>query len=279
MSVAIGSDDRQESFDSGTAGASGVVRREWVRMRQVRFAADGQIQRGVSVEDDTVLLSNRGKAYRPEDVVFLPPVEPTKVIGLALNFADHAEELGLGEPPEPALFFKPLTSLIGHRSAVIAPPNIEYMHYEAELGVVIGRSARKVKAADAMDYVLGYTMANDVTVRDFVHDMFRPPVKAKGFDTFGPMGPYLVTDEIDDPHNLGLRTYVNNELRQEGHTSLLVRNIPALIEYITEFMTLEPQDVILTGTPKGLSHIYPGDVVRVEVDGLGKLENTIVADE
>jgi len=248
-------------------------------MRQVRFAADGQVQRGVSVEGDTVLLGNRGKAYKPDEVHFLPPVEPTKVIGLALNFADHAEELGLGSPEEPALFFKPLTSLIGHRAPVVAPPNIEYMHYEVELAVVIGRAARKVKANDAMDYVLGYTIANDVTVRDFVHNMFRPPIKAKGFDTFGPLGPYLVTDEIEDPHNLNLRAYVNGELRQSGNTSLLVRNIPALIEYITEFMTLEPQDVILTGTPKGLSHIYPGDVVRVEVDGLGALENPIVADE
>ncbi|MEX1157796.1 MAG: fumarylacetoacetate hydrolase family protein [Thermomicrobiales bacterium] len=248
-------------------------------MRHVRFAADGMVQRGLSVEGDTVLLGNSGKAYRPDDVQFLPPVEPRKVIGLALNFADHAEELGLGNPEEPALFFKPLTSLIGHRAPVVAPLNIEYMHYEAELGVVIGRNARKVRAADAMDYVLGYTMANDVTVRDFVHDMFRPPVKAKGFDTFGPMGPYLVIDEIQDPHKLELRTFVNGELRQRGNTSLLVRNIPNLIEYISEFMTLEPNDVILTGTPKGLSHVYPGDVMRVEVDGLGALENPIVADE
>lgn len=248
-------------------------------MRRVRFAADGMVQHGVSIEGDTVLLSDRGKSYAPDDVHFLTPVQPSKVIGLALNFADHAEELGLGSPPEPALFFKPLTSLIGHRSPVIAPPNIEYMHYEVELAVVMGRAARKVKAGDAMDYVLGYTIANDVTVRDFVHDMFRPPVKAKGFDTFGPLGPYLVVDEIDDPHNLELRAYVNGELRQQGNTNLLVRNIPAIIEYITEFMTLEPNDVLLTGTPKGLSHIYPGDVVRVEVDGLGALENTIVADE
>jgi 5-oxopent-3-ene-1,2,5-tricarboxylate decarboxylase/2-hydroxyhepta-2,4-diene-1,7-dioate isomerase len=248
-------------------------------MRHVRFAADGHIQSGISVEGDSVILGNRGKAYKPDDIMFLPPVTPTKVIGLALNFADHAEELGLADPPEPALFFKPLSSLIGHKGSVIAPPNIEYMHYEAELGVVIGKAARKVKAADAMDYVLGYTMANDVTIRDFVHNFFRPPVKAKGFDTFGPMGPYLVVDEIDDPHNLEMKTFVNGELRQQGNTSLLMRNIPALIEYITEFMTLEPQDVILTGTPKGLSHIYPGDVIRIEIDGLGTLENTIVADE
>ncbi|MGH9175120.1 MAG: fumarylacetoacetate hydrolase family protein, partial [Vicinamibacterales bacterium] len=136
-----------------------------------------------------------------------------------------------------------------------------------------------VNTSAAMDYVLGYTIANDVTVRDFVTNVFRPPVKAKGFDTFGPLGPYLVVDEIDDPHNLEIRAYVNDELRQTGNTSLLVRNIPAIIEYISAFMTLEPNDVLLTGTPKGLSHIYPGDVLRMEVDGLGALENTVVADE
>jgi 5-oxopent-3-ene-1,2,5-tricarboxylate decarboxylase/2-hydroxyhepta-2,4-diene-1,7-dioate isomerase len=236
------------------------------------------VQRGVSVENDSVILGNRDKAYRPDEVVWLPPVEPRKVVGLALNFADHASELGLASPEEPALFFKPLTSLIGHRAPVVAPANVEYMHYEVELAVVMGRTARRVKAANAMDYVLGYTIANDVTVRDFVHNFYRPPVKAKGFDTFGPLGPYLVIDEIANPSNLELRAYVNGELRQTGHTSLFVRDVPALIEYISDFMTLEPDDVILTGTPKGISHIYPGDVMRLEVDGLGALENPVVAD-
>lgn len=246
-------------------------------MRKVRFAADGRVQDGVSIENDTLIVGSHGKTYKPADVVWLPPVTPQKVVGLALNYADHAEELGLASPEDPALFFKPLSSLIGHGASVVAPPNIEYMHYEVELAVVIGRAARHVKAGDAMDYVLGYTIANDVTVRDFVHNFYRPPVKAKGFDTFGPMGPYLVIDEIDDPNSLELRAYVNGELRQTGNTSLLMRDIPTLIEYITDFMTLEPQDVILTGTPKGISHIYPGDVMRLEVDGLGALENNVIA--
>ena len=186
----------------------------------------------------------------------------------------------MSSPEEPALFFKPLSSLIGHRAPVIAPRNIEYMHYEVELAVVIGRAARRVRAADAMEHVKGYTIANDVTVRDFVHDFYRPPVKAKGFDTFGPLGPYLVVDEIDDPHKLELRAFVNGEQRQTGNTAFFVRDVPALIEYITEFMTLEEDDIVLTGTPKGISHVYPGDVMRLEVDGLGALENPIVeADE
>jgi 5-oxopent-3-ene-1,2,5-tricarboxylate decarboxylase / 2-hydroxyhepta-2,4-diene-1,7-dioate isomerase len=249
-------------------------------MRHVRFAADGQIQRGVSVENDSIIIGSHGKRYAPDQVVWLPPVQPGKVVGLALNYADHAEELGMSSPEEPALFFKPLSSLVGHGAPVVAPSNIEYMHYEVELAVVIGRTARRVKAGDAMDYVLGYTIANDVTVRDFVHNFYRPPVKAKGWDTFGPMGPYLVTaDDVPNPGNLELRAYVNGELRQTGNTSLLIRDLATLVEYITEFMTLEPEDVILTGTPKGISHVYPGDVMRLEVDGLGALENPVVASE
>jgi 5-oxopent-3-ene-1,2,5-tricarboxylate decarboxylase / 2-hydroxyhepta-2,4-diene-1,7-dioate isomerase len=245
-------------------------------MRRVRFAADGRVQQGESVDGDSVIVADDGGRYDPGEVVWLPPVVPQKVVGLALNYSDHADELGLASPEDPALFFKPFSSLIGHRGRVVAPRNIDYMHYEVELAVVIGRTARRVRAGAAMDYVLGYTIANDVTVRDFVHNFYRPPVKAKGFDSFGPMGPYLVVDEIDDPSNLELRAYVNGELRQTGHTSLLMRDIPTLIEYITEFMSLELNDVILTGTPKGISHVYPGDVMRLEVDGLGALENSVV---
>jgi len=248
-------------------------------MRSVRFAADGRVHQGIAVEADTVVLDESGRSYGANSVVWLPPVNPGKVVGLALNYADHAAELGMSSPEEPALFFKPLSSLIGHRGAVVAPAGIEYMHYEVELAVVMGRTARRVQAGSAMDYVRGYTIANDVTIRDFVHNFYRPPVKAKGWDTFGPLGPCLVEEEIDNSSNLELRAYVNGELRQTGHTSLLIRDIPTLIEYISEFMTLERDDVILTGTPKGISHVYPGDVMRLEVDGLGALENPIVAAE
>jgi 5-oxopent-3-ene-1,2,5-tricarboxylate decarboxylase/2-hydroxyhepta-2,4-diene-1,7-dioate isomerase len=262
-------------------------------MREVRFAADGMLQHGVSVEDDTVLISDRGKSYKPDEVQFLPPVQPTKVIGLALNFADHAEELGLGSPEEPALFFKPLTSLIGHKAPVVAPPNIEYMHYEVELAVVIGRAARKVKAADAMDYVLGYTIANDVTVRDFVHNMFRPPIKAKGFDTFGPLGPYLVTGEIDDPHNLALRAYVNGELRQKFNTRDMAFTFGEYLEHLSKDFTFYPGDMIASGTAKGTAadsspllpdntpsdekFLHAGDTVEIKNPIIGTLRTKIVA--
>ncbi|SFJ71083.1 fumarylacetoacetate hydrolase family protein [Thermoflavimicrobium dichotomicum] len=245
-------------------------------MKHVRFIAEGREQLGTV--KDSIVLSLSGKPYTEDEIdVWLPPIRPNKVIGLALNYADHAEELGLQKPPEPVLFIKPNTSLIGHRGAIVYPDGATYMHYENELAVVIGKAGRKIRAADAFQYVKGYTIANDVTVRDFVHNYYRPPIRAKGHDTFGPMGPYLVDrDDVPDVNRLTLRTYVNGELRQEGNTKDLIYTIPELIEFISSFMTLEPNDVILTGTPKGISHIYPGDVLRLEIDGLGALENTVI---
>jgi 5-oxopent-3-ene-1,2,5-tricarboxylate decarboxylase/2-hydroxyhepta-2,4-diene-1,7-dioate isomerase len=153
------------------------------------------------------------------------------------------------------------------------------MHYENELVVVINQRCRRVTAEKAYDVVQGYTIGNDVTIRDFVQNFYRPPVKAKGWDTFGPLGPWLVTaDEIADPGNLSVKTWVNGELRQEGNTRDFIYTIPQLIEYISEFMTLEPGDMIWTGTPKGISHIHPGDVMRLEIEGIGVLENAVVGE-
>ncbi len=248
-------------------------------MKLARFAVDGMVHRG-NVGKDGHLVIAGGKIYAPDDVVWLPPVNPSKVIGLALNFADHAAELEMEAPPEPALFFKPISSLIGHLSSIVYPTGVEYMHYEVELAVVIGKRCRHVRAHQAEEFIAGYTIANDVTVRDFVRDFYRPPVRAKGYDTFGPVGPYLVSpDEIPDVNNLELRAYINGELRQQGNTSQLIRPVPELIEFISMIMTLEPGDMIWTGTPKGISHVYPGDQIRLEIDALGALENIIVAEE
>ncbi len=245
-------------------------------MKIARFAVYGQIQEG-TVREDGNLVATDGSVYAPEEVVWLPPSKPTKAIGLALNYAAHAAELSVEAPPEPALYFKPISSLVGHRAPVIAPPDIIYMHYEVELVVIIGRRCRRIKAERAMEVIAGYTIGNDVTVRDFVYDFYRPPVRAKGYDTFGPVGPYLVTaDEIPDPANLELRAFVNGKLRQKGSTSELIRSVPDLIEFISMIMTLEPGDMVWTGTPKGISPIYPGDRMRMEIDGLGKLENQLI---
>jgi len=245
-------------------------------MKRARFQVAGTSHQGFW--RDGQLVDVDGTTYAEESVTWLPPLQPGTIIGLALNYRDHAEELGLALPEIPVLFIKAHNTLVGHRAPVVAPDGVQYMHYEAELGVVIGREGRRIARAEAMAHVAGYTIVNDVTVRDFVTNMYRPPIKAKGFDTFGPIGPWLVEDEITDPHSLEVRTFVNGELRQRGNTSDLIFDIPAIIEYISEFMTIRPADIILTGTPKGISHIYPGDTVRIEIDGLGALENPIVAD-
>jgi len=246
-------------------------------MRIARFVANGRIHEGQVVEDS--ILDEAGRSYQQSEITWLPPVTPAKVVGLVLNYADHAKELGLDTPIDPVLFFKPLTSLIGHGAQIIRPAGAEQLHYEVELGVVIGRRCRKVKAANAFDVIRGYTVGNDVTARDYITNYFRPPVKAKGYDTFGPLGPWVVVDEDIDPDNVELRAYVNGELRQQGHTSNLIHKVGPIIEYISEFMTLEPNDVILTGTPEGISYVQPGDVLRVEAVGIGTLENPVAGEE
>lgn len=245
-------------------------------MKLARFAASGQVHQG-RLRDDGLLTAADGTTHAPEEIVWLPPSVPTKVIGLALNYAEHADELDVQAPEEPALFFKPISSLIGHRSPIHYPSGVEYMHYEVELAVVIGERCRRVPKGQAAEVIAGYTIANDLTARDFVGDFYRPPIRAKGYDTFGPVGPYLVTaDEVPSPDQLELRAYVNGELRQKGNTSQMIRPIPELIAFISAIMTLEPGDMIWTGTPKGISHIHPGDVLRLEIDGLGTLENLVV---
>jgi len=246
-------------------------------MKLARFAHHGAIHEGTFANGQLHLPG--GAVVDPAEVVWLPPAASfTKMIGLALNYRDHAAELDLQLPPNPILFNKNPNTLIGHRAPILAPPDVEYMHYENELVVVIGRRCRRVKPEHARDVILGYTIGNDVTVRDFVTNFYRPPVKAKGFDTFGPLGPYLVTaDEIPDDGALTLRTYLNGELRQQGNTRDFIYTVPDLIAYITDFMTLEPGDMIWTGTPKGIAHIRPGDQLRLEIDGLGALENPVVS--
>ena len=246
-------------------------------MKIARFAYNGQIHEAV-YENEQLWVGS--VAYDPDDVMWLPPIDPRRctAIGVALGYADHAAELGLQLPDYPILFHKMPHTFIGHKGKVIQP-EVDYMHYEGELVAVMGRACRKVKAEDALDYVMGYTIGNECTVRDFVTNYYRPPVKAKGFDTFGPIGPVLVTPDEIDPTNANIRTYVNGELRQNGNTKHLRHSVAELIEYISEFMTLQRGDVLWTGTPHGISHIYPGDQMRVEIDGIGALENEVIAAE
>ena len=244
-----------------------------------RALVDGRLER-LELQPDGTLLSAAGRIAEEAAVTWLPPVEPRTILALALNYRDHAAELDLAEPEQPALFPKFRNALVGHRGKIVRPAGIEYMHYETELAVVIGRPARRVSEADALAHVKGYTTANDLVVRDFVINHFRPPVKPKNFDTFLPFGPLLTPASlVPDPQALSLRTYVNDELRQEGHTSKMLRSVAELIAYVSEFMTLQEDDVLLTGTPKGISHVVAGDVIRCEVGDFMPLVNAVVAEE
>lgn len=244
-------------------------------MKLARFAYNGQIHEAVYKDGQ---LWEGNVAYDPDDVMFLPPVDARgcTAIGVALGYAKHAVELNLDVPEYPILFHKMPNTFMGHKGKVIQP-KVDYMHYEGELVVVLGRNCRNVSVDEALDYVMGYTIGNECTVRDFVGNYYRPPVKAKGFDTFGPLGPYLVTADEIDPADVEIRTYVNGELKQQDNTKNLRHSVAELISYISEFKTMQRGDIIFTGTPEGLSHVYPGDVMRVEIDGIGALENEIIA--
>lgn len=244
-------------------------------MKLARFAYNGQIHEA-EYKDEQLWVGKM--AYDPDDVMWLPPVDVrgNTAVGVALGYVDHAAELKLDVPAYPLLFHKLPNTFIGHKAKVIRP-DVEYMHYEGELVVVMGRNCRNVPAEEALDYVFGYTIGNECTARDFVGNYYRPPVKAKGFDTFGPMGPVLVTADEIDPTNTEIRTTVNGDLKQHGNTKNLRHSVADLIAYISEFKTMQRGDIIYTGTPKGLSHVYAGDVMRVEIAGIGVLENEVIA--
>jgi 5-oxopent-3-ene-1,2,5-tricarboxylate decarboxylase/2-hydroxyhepta-2,4-diene-1,7-dioate isomerase len=217
-----------------------------------------------------------GRLLSERDVTWLPPRHGT-IFALGLNYADHAAELSFKVPEEPLIFIKAPSSLIGHKQNSVRPANVEYMHYEAELVVVMGRAARHVGRDQAMQYICGYTVCNDYAVRDYLENYYRPNLRVKSRDTLTPLGPWVVdAEQVPDPHKLAVRTRVNGELRQEGNTRDMIFTIPVLVEYLSRFLTLQPGDMISTGTPKGLSDVRPGDVVEVEVEGVGKLENRIV---
>jgi len=207
-------------------------------------------------------------------LTLLSPCQVTKLVAVGRNYAAHAAEHGDEVPSEPLIFLKPPSAVIGPNEPIVCPPQSAQVEHEAELAVVIGRRARHVPAADAWDYVLGYTCANDVTARDLQRSDGQWS-RAKGFDTFAPLGPWIVT--VLDPTDLTVVCRVNGQMKQQASTVDMVFKIPQLIEYITAAMTLEPGDVVLTGTPEGVSPIRPGDHVEVEVEGIGVLRNPVVA--
>ncbi|NNV07574.1 fumarylacetoacetate hydrolase family protein [Geobacillus sp. C56-T2] len=244
-------------------------------MKWARVAWNGTVTDAVPLDDGRLLLPD-GTVAAESDVIWLPPVEPRTIVALGLNYADHAGELSFAAPKEPLLFFKGKNTLIGHRGRTVRPDGVNVMHYECELAVVIGRPARRVKAERAYDYICGYTIANDYAVRDYLENYYRPNFRVKNRDRTTPLGPWIVShEEVGDPMALRLRTYVNGTVVQEGDTGDMIFSIPYLLEYITEFMTLAPGDLILTGTPKGAVNVQPGDEVVTEIERIGRLVNYI----
>jgi 2-keto-4-pentenoate hydratase/2-oxohepta-3-ene-1,7-dioic acid hydratase in catechol pathway len=254
-------------------------------MRIARFATDEGVSFGV-VEENTVAaiaahpfgeLTFTGQRHPLADVRLLAPILPSKVIAIGKNYADHAREMGGEAPDEPVIFGKPSTAVIGPGEAVAYPEKLsERVDYEGELAVIIGRLCREVPAARAAEVILGYTCANDVTARDLQRKDGQW-TRAKGFDTFCPLGPWIETEA--DPSDLAITTTVNGETRQDARTSLLLHDVPALVEYVSQVMTLLPGDVILTGTPAGVGPLEIGDEVTVTIENIGALTNRVVARE
>jgi 2,4-didehydro-3-deoxy-L-rhamnonate hydrolase len=235
-----------------------------------------------------LLLSLQGSQLPvvPDEVRLGPPVaRPSKIVCVGLNYADHARETGAATPAEPILFMKSTTALVGPNDHIVIPRNSVKTDWEVELAVVIGRKASYVEEADALSYVAGYALHNDVSEREFQIERGGTWDKGKGCDTFAPIGPWLATpDEIQDVDNLRLWLTVNGQKMQDGTTAEFIFRIPHLISYISQFMTLLPGDVISTGTPAGVGlglkppvYLQPGDVVELGIDGLGTSRQVLKA--
>lgn len=207
----------------------------------------------------------------------LPAVTPTKIVCVGRNYAEHAKELGNAVPTEPLIFMKPPSSLNAHHGDIVYPRLSQIVSFEGELGLVIGRRARRIQAADAFSYVAGYTIVNDMTARD-LQKKDGQWTRGKGFDTFCPVGPCWVPREEIDFDTLRVTTRVNGETRQDAPVSDMIFNVGAILEFVTAFMTLEPGDLIATGTPPGVGPVQPGDTIQVEIPGIGILENTLIAE-
>jgi 2-keto-4-pentenoate hydratase/2-oxohepta-3-ene-1,7-dioic acid hydratase in catechol pathway len=201
-------------------------------------------------------------------------LRPSKIIGIGQNYRAHAAEMGKGIPEEPLMFLKPPTAVIADGTPIERPAGYERVDYEGELGVVIGKRAHRVTRENALDHVKGYVCVNDVTVRD-LQKKDGQWTRAKGFDTFCPMGPKIASGL--DPSNLRITTRVNGVVKQDSSTADLIFDVPTLVAFCSQHMTLEEGDVISTGTPSGVGPLVPGDVVEVEIEGIGVLRNPVIA--
>jgi len=246
-------------------------------MKHARVAYAGAIHQATPHAQGLRLAD--GRVVAEDAVVWLAPFEVGTIIALGLNYADHAKELSFGRQEEPLVFLKGPGSVIGHRGVTRRPKDATFMHYECELAVVIGAGGRGIRKADAMQHVAGYTVANDYAIRDYLENWYRPNARVKNRDGGTVLGPWFVdAADIATPVQLNLRTFVNGRQTQSGNSRDLVHDIVSLIEYLSGFMTLNPGDVILTGTPEGVVNVNAGDEVVTEIEGIGRLVNTIADD-
>ncbi|SFR45966.1 2-keto-4-pentenoate hydratase/2-oxohepta-3-ene-1,7-dioic acid hydratase (catechol pathway) [Halogeometricum rufum] len=244
-------------------------------MHRVRFRDPAGSVRNGQWHDDHVSFA--GETYSLDEVDVLPPCEPTKIVCIGRNYAEHADEMDNEVPDRPLLFLKPPNALAGHGDTVPLPAGKERVDWEAEIAVVVGKQARNVAAEDAMDYVAGFTCMNDVSNRDD-QDREQNWVRGKAFDNAAPLGPVLATpDEVPEDASVELR--VNGETKQSSSRDYMMFSVADLVEEITTYMTLEPGDVISTGTPAGVGALSDGDRVEVEVGGVGVLEHDVRAAE
>jgi 5-oxopent-3-ene-1,2,5-tricarboxylate decarboxylase/2-hydroxyhepta-2,4-diene-1,7-dioate isomerase len=242
--------------------------------REVRLLLDGEGVNGRRSGDRIVL--DDGREIAEADAAYLPPVQPSKVLAVHLTYRSRIDEYRAKVPPEPSYFVKPPTTLNGHRGTIRRPRGAQFLNYEGELAVVIGKRMKGVPESEVLDYVAGYLPANDVGLHDFRHADRGSMLRVKGQDGYCPLGPGVVRPDAVDPTRLRLRTYVNGRLVQEGSSSELLFPYAYMIADLARLITLEPGDVLLTGTPANSRPVEPGDVVEVEVDGIGRLSNTVV---
>jgi 2-keto-4-pentenoate hydratase/2-oxohepta-3-ene-1,7-dioic acid hydratase in catechol pathway len=251
-------------------------------MRVARFSLNGEPRFGIVDGPELVVLRGHplvlgyettGERVPIKEVKLLAPTIPSKVVCVGKNYADHAAELGLAPNDEPTIFFKPSSAIIGPGDAIILPTQSQQIELEAELTIVIGQMAKNVSEDDALDYVWGFTIANDVTARDlqFSDDQW---ARSKAFDSFCPLGPWIETEFIPDGQMIESR--INGEVRQSASIDLMLHNVPKIISYVSHNMTLLPGDIILTGTPAGIAKINSGEIVECEIEGIGNLVNPVI---
>jgi 5-oxopent-3-ene-1,2,5-tricarboxylate decarboxylase/2-hydroxyhepta-2,4-diene-1,7-dioate isomerase len=243
-------------------------------VHSVRVMRDGAAVSG-RLEGDAVVFED-GVRIAERDASFVAPVTPSKIVAVHLSYASRIEEYAARRPPEPSYFLKPQTTLNGHRGELRRPRGARFLNYEGELAVVIGRRMKGVSEDEALEYVAGYAPANDVGLHDFRHADRGSMLRVKGQDGFLPVGPALIPASEFDPTSFTLRTYLNGDLVQEGGADDLLFSVAYQLADLCRLITLEPGDLLLTGTPANSRPMEPGDVVEVEIDGLGRLTNRVV---